>query len=254
MQAKLVVVGGNSHATEFELKLPSVLGRGREATLTLGHSLVSRKHCQIFESDGRLMVRDLGSMNGTYVHNRRIDSDTELLPGDLLTVGAVTFRAVYDVKKPEGKADTVSDIDTVANEPIPPGHKTTVVAEAPTESMQRPGTRKVDDEGEVIEVVQFEEADDWSSADVRGAGSSDSGSPGAGSPSSGSLRPPVANRVVEQEERRIEDVEAQQTRIADRQLRRVRQVNQSGDEPQSAAGNAKRPAPPGDKGPVGDSK
>jgi pSer/pThr/pTyr-binding forkhead associated (FHA) protein len=247
MQAKLVVVGGDSHATEFELELPSVLGRGREATVTLGHSLVSRKHCQIFESEGKLMVRDLGSMNGTYVHNRRIDCDTELLPGDLLTIGAVTFRAVYEVEKSQGKSDTVSEIDTVANEPIPPSHKTTIVAEAPTESLQRPHARKAEDEADVIEVVQFEEADDSGPAEVRGLHAADT-APG----SSGSPRPPIADRTVGQEERR-EDVDAQQTRIAARPLRRARPVKLSPDEPQSAAGNAKRPETGGDQRPSGDS-
>ena len=248
MQAKLVVVGGDSHATEFELDLPSVLGRGREATVTLGHSLVSRKHCQVFESDGKLMVRDLGSMNGTYVHNRRIDCDTELLPGDLLTIGAVTFRAVYEVEKSQGKSDTVSDIDTVANEPIPPNHKTTVVAEAPTESLQRPHARKAEDEADVIEVVQFEESDDSGSAEVRGPNA-----PGAGPSSSGSPRPPIVDRDRGRDDGPREDVDAQQTRIAARQLRRARPVDRSGDEPQNAVGNTKRPGTRGDQGPTGDS-
>jgi pSer/pThr/pTyr-binding forkhead associated (FHA) protein len=42
------------------------------------------------------MVRDLGSLNGTFVRNERIAGDAPLPPGELLTVGAVTFRAVYE--------------------------------------------------------------------------------------------------------------------------------------------------------------
>jgi pSer/pThr/pTyr-binding forkhead associated (FHA) protein len=38
------------------------------------------------------MCRDLGSMNGTCVNQVRIEDPVELLSGDLLTVGSVTFR------------------------------------------------------------------------------------------------------------------------------------------------------------------
>jgi pSer/pThr/pTyr-binding forkhead associated (FHA) protein len=95
MQAKLVVVGGDIGAAEIPLRLPAIIGRSRDATLTLPHPLVSRHHCEIYERDGRLVVKDLGSRNGTYVSNERV-SEAVLPSGELLTIGAVTFRAVYD--------------------------------------------------------------------------------------------------------------------------------------------------------------
>jgi len=95
MDAKLVVVGGDAKAAEIRLKLPSVVGRGREATLTLPHPLVSRAHCELFEQDGQLVVRDLGSLNGTFIADQRI-TEAVLPPGELLTIGTVTFRAVYE--------------------------------------------------------------------------------------------------------------------------------------------------------------
>ncbi len=94
MDAKLVVVAGDTESTEVKLRLPSILGRGREASLTVPHPLVSRQHCEIFEKDGFLVVRDLGSLNGTFVGDERI-SEAVLHDGELLTVGTVTFRAVY---------------------------------------------------------------------------------------------------------------------------------------------------------------
>ncbi len=105
LSAKLVVVGGEVKSAEIKLRLPATIGRGRGATIMLPHPLVSRQHCELFETSGRLMVRDLGSLNGTFVNNERI-SEAPLPPGDLLTVGAVTFRAVYEVQEesapPEG--------------------------------------------------------------------------------------------------------------------------------------------------------
>ncbi len=97
LNAKLVVVGGDAKAAEITLTLPTTIGRGREVTLTLPHPLVSRQHCELFEKDGLLQVRDLESLNGTYVDSQRIDGISELRPDHLLTIGNVTFRAIYDV-------------------------------------------------------------------------------------------------------------------------------------------------------------
>jgi predicted component of type VI protein secretion system len=96
MKAKLIVVGGTTSTTEVDLRLPTIIGRGRTAQLTIPHSLVSRQHCEISESDGRLAIRDLNSLNGTYVGDERI-VEAILEPGALLTVGTVTFRAAYEV-------------------------------------------------------------------------------------------------------------------------------------------------------------
>lgn len=96
MEAKLVVVGGESHARQYDLELPVVIGRSRSTDVTLGHPLVSRHHCEVFEANGLLMVRDLGSLNGTFIGETRIaDKPVPVKSGELFTVGPVTFRAVY---------------------------------------------------------------------------------------------------------------------------------------------------------------
>jgi pSer/pThr/pTyr-binding forkhead associated (FHA) protein len=96
MDAKLVAVSGTTKATEVALRLPAVLGRGRDASVMLPHPLVSRRHCEIFEDNGYLVVRDMGSLNGTYIDNKRI-TEAVLPPGGTLTLGSVTFRADYQV-------------------------------------------------------------------------------------------------------------------------------------------------------------
>ena len=96
MNVKLVVVGGDVKTSEVELQLPGTIGRGRGASIVLPHPLISRHHCELFESDGRVMVRDMGSLNGTFINNERV-TEAALPPGELLTVGTVTFRAVYEM-------------------------------------------------------------------------------------------------------------------------------------------------------------
>jgi hypothetical protein len=95
LSAKLVVVGGEVKTTEIKLRLPAIIGRGKGSTITLLQPLVSRQHCELFEGNGKLWVRDLGSLNGTYVNNEKV-SECELPPNELLTVGTVTFRAIYE--------------------------------------------------------------------------------------------------------------------------------------------------------------
>ena len=100
LQAKLVVVGGEAQSQEVTLKLPAVIGRGKEATLKVPLALISRRHCEIREREGRLYIRDLGSLNGTFVNNYKITAEQPLLPGELVTVGTITFRAEYKLQTP----------------------------------------------------------------------------------------------------------------------------------------------------------
>jgi pSer/pThr/pTyr-binding forkhead associated (FHA) protein len=98
MDAKLVVVGENAKPSEIKLNLPVIIGRGRRSNLVLPLPTISRRHCEIFAANGYLMVRDLNSMNGTLINNCRI-KEAVLAPGALLTVGSITFRAVYEIDR-----------------------------------------------------------------------------------------------------------------------------------------------------------
>lgn len=94
MEAKLVVVRGKASKGDIALKLPTVIGRSREADLTVAHPTISRKHCEIYEEGGTLRLRDLGSLNGTFLGKRQI-KETELAPDDEFSLGPLTFRVVY---------------------------------------------------------------------------------------------------------------------------------------------------------------
>jgi len=95
MEAKLILVGGKANKNEVLLKLPAIIGRSREAGLTIAHPMVSRRHCEIFESEGMLRIRDLGSLNGTFIGERQI-IEAPLRPNDEFTVGPLTFRVAYE--------------------------------------------------------------------------------------------------------------------------------------------------------------
>lgn len=94
MKAKLVVVKG-AEAADIPLRLPTVIGRSREASVKVRTTVVSRMHCELFEKNGKLFVKDLESANGTFVNDVRINEPTELTTGDTLTVGPVMMKAIY---------------------------------------------------------------------------------------------------------------------------------------------------------------
>jgi diguanylate cyclase (GGDEF)-like protein len=64
----------------------TTFGRSRECTVRLDDSDVSRRHMRILQSDGRFVLEDLGSRNGTYLGTRAVQR-AELEDGDKIQLG-----------------------------------------------------------------------------------------------------------------------------------------------------------------------
>jgi pSer/pThr/pTyr-binding forkhead associated (FHA) protein len=85
--AILVVRSGEEEGDYFVLSTAvTTIGRHAESTIVLDDITVSRRHSEIHQSDGRYLVKDAGSLNGTYVNQQRVDV-VELRQGDELQVG-----------------------------------------------------------------------------------------------------------------------------------------------------------------------
>ena len=69
-----------------------VLGRDPNLQLFLDSPSVSRRHAVIRIAAEEATVEDLGSKNGTFVADRRLDSTTRLADGDVIRVGSVTLK------------------------------------------------------------------------------------------------------------------------------------------------------------------
>ena len=91
--ALLIVLRGPNTGARFLLEDAEVTtGRGPDSDIFLDDVTVSRKHA-VFARDGQgYGVRDVGSLNGTYVNKERIDQAT-LRTGDEVQIGK--FRLVY---------------------------------------------------------------------------------------------------------------------------------------------------------------
>jgi pSer/pThr/pTyr-binding forkhead associated (FHA) protein len=68
------------------------IGRDEDCFIRMASAEVSREHCALIPTDKGLLVRDLGSQNGTIVNNVRIENETLMQPGDFLQVGPIQFQ------------------------------------------------------------------------------------------------------------------------------------------------------------------
>ena len=65
----------------------TTIGRSPECDIFLDDVTVSRKHAVLAAREGGLYIEDEGSLNGTFLNRKRIDSPTRLENGDELQVG-----------------------------------------------------------------------------------------------------------------------------------------------------------------------
>lgn len=91
--ALLIVQRGPNTGARFLLD-PDVTNAGRspKADIFLDDVTVSRKHCQFIADNGGHIVRDSGSLNGTYVNRERVDQ-ARLSAGDEVQIGK--YRLTY---------------------------------------------------------------------------------------------------------------------------------------------------------------
>src|ERR1700684_2950327 len=92
MRAQLVPLDGG--APLDVVKDLIVVGRKEECDLRLDHKSVSKMHCVLVKTDGLLLLRDLGSTNGTRVNGTRVRR-AALLPNDKLSVANFHFRVLF---------------------------------------------------------------------------------------------------------------------------------------------------------------
>jgi len=69
----------------------NIIGREGEGVILVKSSTVSRKHARLAIDTSGAIVEDLGSKNGTYVNDRRIDVPTPIVDGDQIRIGSLLF-------------------------------------------------------------------------------------------------------------------------------------------------------------------
>lgn len=91
-EAALVMIYGLDLGKKFNLDKPSVIiGRSSKCDIQVDQESISRNHAKLVNNGKNVMVRDLGSTNGTYVNDQLID-EVQLRDGDLIKVGRTIFK------------------------------------------------------------------------------------------------------------------------------------------------------------------
>lgn len=88
----LVVIEGPLAGTVIPLgTAPITIGRAPDSTLVLDDDYASNSHAVVNLVEGRWVVRDLGSTNGTWIGRTRLTAPAELTVGQQLRVGRTTL-------------------------------------------------------------------------------------------------------------------------------------------------------------------
>jgi pSer/pThr/pTyr-binding forkhead associated (FHA) protein len=89
----LVVKRGPDTGSRYPLEEPVTrVGRHPESEIFLDDITVSRRHAEFIRDDGVYRLRDVGSLNGTYLNRERVD-EVELASGDEVQIGK--FKLVF---------------------------------------------------------------------------------------------------------------------------------------------------------------
>ena len=67
-----------------------LVGRKEDCDVRLEHKSISKLHCVLVKADGLLLLRDLGSTNGTRVNGQRVRR-AALLPNDQLQIASLRY-------------------------------------------------------------------------------------------------------------------------------------------------------------------
>src|SRR5881397_2755923 len=107
----LIVQSGKHKGKKIQLPNKEVFnGRDEESFIRMTSTEVSRQHCTLTPTDKGLLVRDMGSQNGTIVNNVRIEKETLLQPGDVLTIGPIQFELAGGRPPPKAHGAAEEDI------------------------------------------------------------------------------------------------------------------------------------------------
>lgn len=90
--AALIVLTGPAKGHYLRLEEEAaIVGRGKDVTLRIDDTGLSRKHARIYRQGGRYYIEDLGSKNGTYMDDRRLTAAHPLADGDRVGLGCQTL-------------------------------------------------------------------------------------------------------------------------------------------------------------------
>jgi pSer/pThr/pTyr-binding forkhead associated (FHA) protein len=117
MQMQLKVVTGGQEGKLISVNHDKFLiGRSDECHIRPKSESISRRHCAIVRKQGRILLLDLKSRNGTYVNDKKLDPAKAkiLKDGDHIRVGKLEFIVVLEAGVANVKKSQVKDVKEAA--------------------------------------------------------------------------------------------------------------------------------------------
>ena len=115
MDVSLKVQNGAKSGQELAVRTSKFfVGRGEDCHLRPKSDLISRHHCVLLVEESTVVVRDLGSRNGTFVNGQRITAESELKSGDELKIGPLEFQVIMREAAGAKKRPKVTSIKEAA--------------------------------------------------------------------------------------------------------------------------------------------
>ncbi|MDX2011955.1 MAG: FHA domain-containing protein [Myxococcaceae bacterium] len=124
-------LSGTVTGKSFDLAGVMVVGRVAGVDVRVDDDSVSRRHAEVEVKGREVVLRDLGSANGTTVNGSPITEDTPLSPGDIIQFGVVEL--MYENGAPSGSKGAVSRAPRSA--PERPARRSRVADDEPIEAM-----------------------------------------------------------------------------------------------------------------------
>ncbi len=93
--AALLVVGGELNGTLFDIiEEETMIGRNADCTIILEFQGISRHHMQLNLKNSEAEIKDMGSKNGTYINNNKIEGTKAIKRGDIIKLGSIALKYI----------------------------------------------------------------------------------------------------------------------------------------------------------------
>jgi pSer/pThr/pTyr-binding forkhead associated (FHA) protein len=139
----------------------TIIGRLDDCHIRIPIGGVSRKHCEIVIADGSIVVNDLGSSNGTFVNQDKVES-LPVASGDLVSVGGMVFVVTVNGEPNDFDPEIMYEegLPDVADASVAPAVSTSAPAPAEQEPEPQPISASLMNEDSSMTDFEFAFDDD----------------------------------------------------------------------------------------------
>ncbi|MDD9940174.1 MAG: GAF domain-containing protein [Myxococcales bacterium] len=108
--ATLTIISPEGESRSVDLSEHNTLGRHPDNSIQVLDRIVSKSHCHIDRVGAAFVLKDLGSLNGTYINGTRVEGSQALAAGDEVTLGST--RLIFNGGLSQRPPDVTATGDT----------------------------------------------------------------------------------------------------------------------------------------------